>query len=116
MHDGTVIRGDRKTEPSCDRFCGRKIRQCFTPLLYIILCSFVVEIFTAACWQKREGNARLETAMFTKKITERRDNECVGRRLGVDDARVHLPAHPLKNSPNVNGTTHKTSKRQICYY
>jgi hypothetical protein len=54
--------------------------------------------------------------MFTKNIIERRDNEYVGRRLGVNDARVHLPAHPLKSSPNVNGTTHKTSKSQIYYY
>ncbi len=93
MYGGTVTRGDRKTELSCDRFRGRKIRQCFTPLIYEIFCSFVVEIVTAASWQRRQGNARLATAMFTNKIIERRDNEYVGRRLGIDDARVHLPAH-----------------------
>ena len=69
MHGGTVTRGDRETELSCDRFCGRKIRQVFTPLVYIIFCSFVIEIFTAACCQRSEGNARLATAMFTKKIS-----------------------------------------------
>jgi hypothetical protein len=32
--------------------------------------------------------------MFTENFFKRRDDLHVGRRVGVDDARVHLPAQP----------------------
>jgi len=63
-----------------------------------------VEIFTAAYIQDKEGNVRFLRAMFTKNNVKRRDNLHVGSRVGVDDARVHLPAQSTKNCPKIDGT------------
>ena len=38
-----------------------------------------------------------------------------GGRIGVNDARLHMPTHPPKSIPNVIANTHKSSKGQIKY-
>jgi hypothetical protein len=37
---------------------------------------------------------------------EQRDSLHFGRRVGVDDAEVHLPAQSTENCPNIDGTPH----------
>ncbi len=60
----------------------------------MVFCSPAVDFFTLAWIQSKEENGGLDNAMFTKKIFKRRDDLHVGRRVGVDDARVHLPGQP----------------------
>jgi hypothetical protein len=88
----TVAISNRESELSCDFLGGKNIRYNAAPEFDIIICSLPIEIFTAGCMQLREGNVGLARAMPTMKIIDRTDDLHVGRRVGVDDARVHLPA------------------------
>ena len=66
----------------------------------MVFCIPAVGIFTVAWIQSREENEGLYNAMFTLKFFKRRDYLHVGRRVGVDDARVHLPVRGKLAQPS----------------